>query len=117
MSNPSGIPNYATPFLNDDGNINEVWYRYLRRIGNSSSQALASITIETPGGAMNGANVTFTLENLVQDSPDLPWIILLLNGVAQQNGTDFTVSGQVITFTIPPKATDYSLVALYIIEI
>ncbi len=42
--NTSGIPNYATPFLNPDGKtVSEPWYRFLRRIGENATAAVELI--------------------------------------------------------------------------
>ena len=57
-------------------------------------------------GTFNGSNVTF---NLTVDSeavyPTNPQtLIISLNGVIQQPGTDFTVSAATITFTTAPAS-------------
>ncbi len=42
--NTSGIPNYATPFLNPDGKtVSEPWYRFLRRAGENATAAVELI--------------------------------------------------------------------------
>jgi len=51
---------------------------------------------ETPGGVMNGTNTTFTL--LFAPSP-VASLILFRNGVLQAHGVDFTLAGNVVTFT------------------
>jgi hypothetical protein len=56
---------------------------------------------ETPAGAMNGVNVTFTLANAPSPAGSLS---VFLNGVYQ--GPYVSVSGASITYTVAPKSTD-----------
>jgi len=61
---------------------------------------------EVPQGAINGTNRVFTL----QYAPDPPQSLLLtLNGVVQRPGTDFTLSGNVITYAYAPQPGDSHL--------
>jgi hypothetical protein len=64
---------------------------------------------ETPTGAMDGSNTTFTL-SFTPNPPESLW--LELNGIFQDPGIDFTLSGNTITFTVAPKADDW-MVARY----
>lgn len=59
---------------------------------------------ETPTGAMDGVNVTFTLSNTPRPGTDE----LKLNGLVQERGAgnDYTISGDTITYLIAPLATD-----------
>ena len=57
---------------------------------------------ETPAGAMNGVNATFTLTNVPNPAGSLS---VDLNGVGQ-GPNEITVSGGTIIYTVPPKATD-----------
>lgn len=50
---------------------------------------------ETPGGLVNGANVTFTLANTPNPSTSLA---LYRNGLRMMIGVDYTLSGNTITF-------------------
>jgi len=52
---------------------------------------------ETPGGVVNGINVTFTLVLIPSPAAAL---MLFINGMLQRVGTenDFTLSGSTITF-------------------
>jgi len=64
---------------------------------------------EAPSGIINGTNVTFTLLN----SPTPPAsLILMLNGVVQTDGIDYTLLNQDITFANPPISGD-TLLAFY----
>lgn len=57
---------------------------------------------ETPSGTVNGANAGFLLANVPDPASSLD---LYVNGVLQDVGTDFTLSGAAITFlagSIPP---------------
>ena len=59
----------------------------------------------TPTGAINDANVTFTLPG----TPVSGSLILTKNGQVQLSGTglDFTLSGVTITFTTAPLSGEY----------
>ena len=62
---------------------------------------------ETPTGAINGTNVTFTLATAPSPATSL---ILVLNGATQTPGTgnDFTISGTTITYaTAPPTGSQH----------
>jgi hypothetical protein len=50
---------------------------------------------ETPSGAVNGSNTTFTF--FFAPSP-IDSLILFRNGVLQKHGTDFAIAGNVVTF-------------------
>lgn len=56
---------------------------------------------ETPVGAFNDVNTTFTLSQL----PVPGSVRLFLNGLLMALGTDYTISGQTITFTAPADST------------
>jgi len=61
---------------------------------------------EVPQGSIDGTNRVFTLAY----TPDPPQSLLLtLNGVVQRPGTDFTLSGNVITYASPPQPGDTHL--------
>lgn len=55
---------------------------------------------ETPVGAIDGSNTVFTI------SVTPTQLILTLNGLAQDIGTDFTRSGATITFVHAPHVGD-----------
>lgn len=69
------------------------------------------LATETPAGTMDSTNVVFTVSHDVQDE----LMLLQLNGVDQQpGGVDYTFDGhQTITFTVPPKSSDYDLRVFY----
>ncbi len=50
---------------------------------------------ETPGGAVNGLNPTFTIAN----TPSGTSLLLFRNGLLAQAGVDYTLTGSTITFT------------------
>lgn len=58
---------------------------------------------ETPTGAVNGSNPTFTLAN----SPTTGTLIVYEGGVRKLLTTDFTLSGATITFTYNPPDGSY----------
>jgi hypothetical protein len=51
---------------------------------------------ETPAGALNGSNTTFTLAH----TPIAPSLMLFVNGVLLLQGTDYTSAGAVVTLTL-----------------
>jgi hypothetical protein len=65
---------------------------------------------ETPSGLVNGSNVTYTLGTTPIGNES---VIVFLNGVAQYNTIDYTVSGTTVTFTDAP-ATGSSIFAYYL---
>lgn len=69
---------------------------YLRKVD--------KITRETPTGAVNGSNTTFTLAN----TPVVGSEEVFLNGLLQEPGAgnDYTISGAVITYLAAPLTND-----------
>jgi uncharacterized protein YoxC len=61
----------------------------------TTSSLAAFSDAETPSGAVNGTNTTFTLANTPATSAS---VAIYRNGVLQSNGTDFTISGRTVTF-------------------
>ena len=76
----------------------------------SASTSANFIDDEIPGGTINGSNTVFTLANTPASSTD---VTLFLNGVLLGNGTDYTVSGQTITFADEIPQTSDKLLAYY----
>jgi hypothetical protein len=64
---------------------------------------------EIPAGAINGTNTDFALTNSPTPAASL---ILMLNGLLQTEGTDYTLLNQSVTFAIPPVTGD-TIVAWY----
>lgn len=64
---------------------------------------------ETPSGTINSSNVTFTLANTPAASAS---VMVLLDGVMQYNGLDYTMSGPTITFAVAP-VTGSTIFAYY----
>jgi hypothetical protein len=58
---------------------------------------------ETPSGAINGVNTTFTLLNAPSPAASLK---LTQNGLILEQGTDYTLSAQTLTFLNPPLGGD-----------
>lgn len=92
----TGTPD-STTFLRGDN----TW----ASVGGGTTNAFA----ETPTGLVNSSNVTYTLANTPADTDG---VIVLLDGVVQYNGVDYTVSGSTITFVAAP-ATGSSIFAYY----
>jgi len=57
----------------------------------------------------NGSTTGFTLANSTTTNS----LVCRINGVVQRNGTDFTVSGQTLTFSTAPAAGTNNIVAQY----
>lgn len=64
---------------------------------------------EVPTGTVNGSNTVFTLSATPVANAS---VIMVLDGVTQTNGTDYTVSGTTVTFTTAPT-TGTEVVAIY----
>lgn len=64
----------------------------------SSTQVIG----ETPAGTLNGTNCVFTLQN----TPMTGTLVVYKNGVRQQPGGDYTLSGVTISFLTAPAAGD-----------
>src|SRR5215471_1680589 len=62
-------------------------------------------TWEVPTGTLNGTNTTFTLSA----TPATNSLLLFMDGVEQEPGTDYTLSGATITYTVAPLSTDWHL--------
>jgi hypothetical protein len=56
---------------------------------------------ETPTGFVNGSNLVYTITTTPIANEG---VIVFLNGIAQYNGIDYTVSGTTITFTNAPAS-------------
>jgi hypothetical protein len=56
------------------------------------------ISGETPSGTINGSNASFTLAYTPKSETEKVY----LNGMRQQRNSDYTISGGVITFSLPP---------------
>jgi hypothetical protein len=59
---------------------------------------------ETPSGSINSSNTSFTLVQI--PSPALS-LILVRNGIVQQQTVDYTISGATITMAVAPITGDY----------
>lgn len=59
--------------------------------------------LETPSGAVNGVNKTFTLAYTPADPGK---VMLFVNGAIQKKDNDFTISGSTITMTVAPLTDD-----------
>lgn len=81
------------------GNVSVEWNGIL-----NSSDSAAFVFGETPSGAVNGSNATFTsLQNFTPQS-----VQVFINGLSQTNGVDYTTSGTTtITLNVAPVASDY----------
>lgn len=75
--------------------------------GGSSSDQI-HVFNETPGGAIDGSNVTFTIAH----TPVAGTLQLFLNGVLLSEGNDYSLSGSTITFFEAPE--EGSLLASYL---
>ena len=70
----------------------------------SGSSSDKTVWNETPTGNLNGSNTTFTLTNT---PVSIDKTMVFFNGVKLKKATDYTLSGDVITFvTYTPVSTD-----------
>jgi hypothetical protein len=75
------------------------------QVGATVTTSSGSFVIgETPSGAVNGSNATFTTaQNFVPES-----LQVFINGVSQTSGVDFITTGSTtITLTVSPVSGDY----------
>lgn len=79
--------------------------------GGSGGSGTGVVIRETPSGVMNGTNTTFTLSQAPTPASSL---LLFLDGVEQEPGTDYTLSGSTITYVVAPSAADWQL-AWYVV--
>jgi hypothetical protein len=101
-----------------NGSLNPVWVAPSGDVSVSTSGALTVnntagtgflkytnyVPNETPGGAINGTNTTFTLAN----TPQVGSLCLYWNGQIQEPGAgnDYTISGSTITMLFTPLSGD-----------
>lgn len=98
--NGTGDPVYAA--MSGDATIADTG---AVTVASTITRNAAFVTRETPGGAIDGTNATFTLANV----PVLGSEEVFLNGILQEPGTgnDYTISGATITWLTPvPVAGD-----------
>jgi hypothetical protein len=88
---------------------NDTLIAYYRMAGAGSATNFADN--ETPGGSVNGTNLTFTLASAPNPAGSLR---LYRNGLLTQPGGDYTLAGSSVTFTsaTTPRTGD-SLAAYY----
>lgn len=58
---------------------------------------------EAPAGILNGSNRTFNLSFTPNPVASLQ---LVLNGLTQTPGVDYTIAGAMLTYSVAPNATD-----------
>lgn len=81
-----------------------AWYRYTGPVSDTQF-----IDNQTPSGAINGSNTSFALTNTPLPAASMN---LSLNGDLLRRGTDYTLSGNVITMSVAPSTGD-NLIAFY----
>lgn len=71
------------------------WTTYWDLIAQKGSTgSISGLSVETPSGAVNGVNTSFTVLN----TPSF----ITINGLVQTEGEDYTIVGLAITTTNPP---------------
>jgi hypothetical protein len=91
--------------MSDNVRITTTPEQVIVKVGAFVSTSSGSFIIgETPTGAINGSNATFTtLQNFVAGSVEV-----FVNGVNQVSGVDFTTAGSTtITLNVSPVSGDY----------
>ena len=79
--------------------------------GSGSGGLLTELVLnETPAGAINGINGSFTIANTPSDPST---VMLWLNGQLLTPTSDFSVTGKNITFLCAPPTADDVLIAMY----
>jgi hypothetical protein len=76
------------PVRNAEYDDNKTW------LSNSRNQAVASGSLQTPTGAVNGVNDEFVFTS--------PPKFVTYQGVIQDLTTDYIVVGSTVTFVVPP---------------
>lgn len=99
--------NFLSGAIPATGDLLQAYYRMA-----GSGPAVNFADDETPGGTINGSNLTFTLANAPNPSASLQ---LYQNGVLLEQNTDYRLSGSTITFVSAAVAPDTgdSLTAFY----
>ena len=83
--------------INDAGTLKKTTAQDIADLGGGGGGTLKDG--EVPTGTINSSNLIFTLSY----TPINPaGVIIVLNGVVQYNGSDYTISGNTITFTTAP---------------
>lgn len=80
----------------------------LQELGAGGGAGFA-VALETPSGTIDGSNADFTLSAAPDPSADL---LLFRNGLLQDQGLDYTLSGDTVTFTLPPETGSVLLAGL-----
>lgn len=91
--------------MSDNVRITTTTDQVVVKVGAFVSTSSGSFVFgETPIGAVNGSNATFTTaQNFVAES-----VQVFINGVSQTNGVDYTTSGSTtITMNVSPVSGDY----------
>lgn len=91
--------------MSDNVRITTTTDQVVVKVGAFVSTSSGSFVFgETPSGAVNGSNATFTTsQNFVAES-----VQVFINGVSQTNGVDYTTSGSTtITMNVSPVSGDY----------
>jgi hypothetical protein len=94
---------------NANGDVSAVTLGTGVVLSNNVISVALSPKAETPSGLVNGSNITYTLASTPIANQS---VMVFLNGVAQYNGIDYTVSGTTITFGTAP-ANGSSIFAYY----
>ena len=103
----------AAEFPALSGDVTSAGGTLTTTVNNTSSTGFPKYTNfvvnETPGGAMNGSNTSFTLANTpATGAGSVSTLTLELNGGTLEGGTgnDYTLSGSTITTLFAPAASD-----------
>ena len=91
--------------MSDNVRITTTTDQVVLKVGAFVSTSSGSFVFgETPSGAVNGSNATFTTaQNFVAES-----VQVFINGISQTNGVDYTTSGSTtITLNVSPVSGDY----------
>lgn len=86
--------------------VGSQWDIVQGKIGGSILVVSSIVTREAPSGTVDGTNAIFVLAN----TPTAGTECVFLQGILKNSGTDYTITGDTITFSTPPTIGDVILV-------
>ena len=95
-----------------DGTTNSDLVEFSSGAGSGGSGGLLTELVlnETPSGAIDGANSSFTIANTPSSAST---VMLWLNGQLLTQSSDYSVTGKIITFLCDPPREDDVLLTMY----
>ncbi len=91
-SSPAATPGYGKVYVKTDGNI---YYLDENGVETQLNGGGSGVTVETPAGAVNAVNATFT------PSAEPQWIVA--DGITYYDGAGYTYSVPNVVLDVPPS--------------